>query len=122
MATEKKLKKSYLDEAKQELILQEIEKDRQALNGHVAKLKEMGINIQDVETLKLVSPSWCKDYVKAAEEGYLKNLSTFVVNTVQSDVHDKFAESYQKAAPFCHAIRSAFLPVNASHLAMITSQ
>ena len=106
MATKKKLKKFYLDEAKQELILQDIEKDRQALNDQVAKLKEMGIEVKDVDTLTKVSPTWCKDFVKTAEDGYLKNLSTFVVNTVQSDVHDKFAESYQKAAPLCHAIRS----------------
>ena len=57
MATEKKLKKSYLDESKRDQILQDIEKDRQALNGHVAKLKEMGINVDDVETLQKVSPS-----------------------------------------------------------------
>ena len=63
MATEKKLKKSYLDESKRDQILQDIEKDRQALNGHVAKLKEMGINVDDVETLQKVSPSWCKAFV-----------------------------------------------------------
>ena len=55
MATEKRLKKSYLDEAKRDQILQGIEIDRQALNGHVAKLKEMGIDVNDVETLRKVS-------------------------------------------------------------------
>ena len=104
MATEKKLKKSYLDESKRDQILQDIEKDRKALNGHVAKLKEMGIDVKDVETLQKVSPSWCKDFVKEAETGYLQNLSTFVVKTVQSDVHAKFEESYMKAAPLCKAI------------------
>ena len=106
MATEKKLKKSYLDEAKRDQILQGIEIDRQALNGHVAKLKEMGIDVNDVETLRKVSPSWCKDFVKDAESSYLQNLSPFVVKTVQSDVHDKFADSYQKAAPLCQAIET----------------
>ena len=106
MATEKKLKKSYLDEAKRDQILQAIEIDRQALNGHVAKLKEMGIDVDDVETLRKVSPSWCKDFVKDAEASYLQTLSPFVVKTVQSDVHEKFADSYQKAAPLCQAIES----------------
>lgn len=106
MATEKRLKKSYLDEAKRDQILQGIEIDRQALNGHVAKLKEMGIDVNDVETLRKVSPSWCKDFVKDAEASYLQNLSPFVVKTVQSDVHDKFADSYQKAAPLCQAIET----------------
>lgn len=106
MATEKKLKKSYLDEAKRDQVLQAIEIDRQALNGHVAKLKEMGIDVNDVETLRKVSPSWCKDFVKDAEASYLKTLSPFVVKTVQSDVHEKFADSYQKAAPLCQAIES----------------
>ena len=106
MATEKRLKKSYLDEAKRDQILQGIEIDRQALNGHVAKLKEMGIDVNDVETLRKVSPSWCKDFVKDAEASYLQNLSPFVVKTVQSDVHDKFADSYQKAAPLCQAIEA----------------
>lgn len=103
---EKKLKKSYLDESKQELILHDIEKDRQALNGKVAQLKEMGIEIKDVETLKKISAAWCREFVKEAEASYLQNLSTFVVKTVQSDVHDKFAESYEKAAPLCVEIRS----------------
>jgi hypothetical protein len=106
MATEKRLKKSYLDEAKRDQILQGIEIDRQALNDHVAKLKEMGIDVNDVETLRKVSPSWCKDFVKDAEAGYLQNLSPFVVKTVQSDVHEKFADSYQKAAPLCQAIET----------------
>ena len=106
MATEKKLKKSYLDETRRDQILQGIEIDRQALNGHVAKLKEMGIDVNDVETLRKVSPSWCKGFVKDAEAGYLQNLSPFVVKTVQSDVHDKFADSYQKAAPLCQAIET----------------
>ena len=106
MATEKRLKKSYLDEAKRDQILQGIEIDRQALNGHVAKLKEMGIDVNDVETLRKVSPSWCKDFVKDAEASYLQNLSPFVVKTVQSDVHEKFADSYQKAAPLCQAIET----------------
>ena len=56
MATEKRLKNSYLDETKRDQILQGIEIDRQALNGHVAKLKEMGIDVNDVETLRKVSP------------------------------------------------------------------
>lgn len=106
MAAEKKLKKSYLDEAKRDQILQCIEIDRQALNGHVAELKEMGIDVNDVETLRKVSPSWCKAFVKEAESSYLQNLSPFVVKTVQSDVHDKFNESYQKAAPICQAIET----------------
>jgi len=106
MATEKRLKKSYLDEAKRDQILQGIEIDRQALNDHVAKLKEMGIDVNDVETLRKVSPSWCKGFVKDAEAGYLQNLSPFVVKTVQSDVHEKFADSYQKAAPLCQAIET----------------
>lgn len=106
MATEKILKKSYLDEPKRDKILQDIEKDRQSLNASVAKLDEMGISVKDVETLHKVSVSWCKDFVKEAEASYLKNLSPFVVKTVQSDVHEKFAESYQKAAPLCAEIRS----------------
>lgn len=114
MATEKKLKKSYLDETKRDEILQGIEIERQALNDHVAKLKEMGIDVNDVETLRKVSPSWCKDFVKDAESSYLQNLSPFVVKTVQSDVHEKFSDSYQKAAPICNAIETirSRLPFN----------
>lgn len=102
----KKLKKSYLDESKRDQILQDIEKDRQTLNSNVSELKDMGIDVNDVETLLKVSPAWCKEFVKEAEEGYLKNLSAFVVKTVQSDVHNKFRESYEKAAPLCSGIRS----------------
>ena len=71
---EKKLRKSYLDESKRDQILQDIEKDRQALNANVSALKEMGIEINDVETLQKVSDKWCRDFVKEAEEGYLRNL------------------------------------------------
>lgn len=106
MAADKKLKKSYLDESKRDQILQDIEKDRQALNSNVAGLKEMGIDINDVETLQKVSDKWCRDFVKEAEEGYLRNLSAFVVKTVESDVHAKFKDSYDKAAPLCYEIRS----------------
>ena len=103
---EKKLRKSYLDESKRDQILQDIEKDRQALNANVSALKEMGIEINDVETLQKVSDKWCRDFVKEAEEGYLRNLSAFVVKTVESDVHAKFKDSYDKAAPLCYNIRS----------------
>lgn len=106
MAAEKKLRKSYLDEPKRDQIIQDIEKDRQALNSNVAGLKEMGIDINDVETLQKVSDKWCRDFVKEAEEGYLRNLSAFVVKTVESDVHAKFKDSYDKAAPLCYEIRS----------------
>lgn len=103
---EKKLRKSYLDESKRDQILQDIEKDRHALNANVSALKEMGIEINDVETLQKVSDKWCRDFVKEAEEGYLRNLSAFVVKTVESDVHAKFKDSYDKAAPLCYNIRS----------------
>ena len=103
---EKKLRKSYLDESKRDQILQDIEKDRQALNANVSALKEMGIEINDVETLQKVSDKWCRDFVKEAEDGYLRNLSAFVVKTVESDVHAKFKDSYDKAAPLCYNIRS----------------
>lgn len=105
MATEKRLKKSYLDEAKRDQILQGIEIDRQALNGHVAKLKEMGIDVNDVETLRKVSPLWCKDFVKDAEASYLAEPFPFVVKTVQSDVHDKFADSTRKPRPCAKLLR-----------------
>lgn len=106
MAAEKKLKKSYLDESKRDQILQDIEKDRQALNSNVAGLKEMGLDINDVEALQKVSDKWCRNFVKDAEEGYLRNLSAFVVKTVESDVHAKFKDSYDKAVPLCYEIRS----------------
>lgn len=104
MAAEKKLKKSYLDESKQEQILKDVEKNRQELNVLIGELKDMGIAIEDVDTLREVCPAWCKDFVKDAEAGYLQNLSPFVVKTVQDDVHGKFEESYQKAAPVCQDI------------------
>lgn len=102
-----KLKKAYLDEAKRDQILTEIESDRQRLNACVSELKEgSGIGIDDVEALKAISVEWCRNYVKEAEAGYLKNLSPFVVKTVQSDVHERFRASYGKAAPLCSEIRS----------------
>lgn len=104
---EKKLKKAYLDEGKRDQILAEIEKDRQRLNACVSELNEgSGISIDDVEVLKAISVEWCRNYVKEAEAGYLKNLSPFVVKTVQSDVHERFRDSYGKAAPLCSEIRS----------------
>lgn len=104
---EKKLKKAYLDEGKRDQILAEIEKDRQKLNACVSELKEgSGISIDDVEALKAISVEWCRNYVKEAEAGYLKNLSPFVVKTVQSDVHERFRASYDKAAPLCSEIHS----------------
>jgi hypothetical protein len=104
---EKKLKKAYLDEGKRDQILAEIEKDRQRLNACVSELKEgSGISIDDVEALKAISVEWCRNYVKEAEAGYLKNLSPFVVKTVQSDVHERFRASYDKAAPLCSEIHS----------------
>lgn len=102
-----KLKKAYLDEAKRDQILTEIESDRQRLNACVSELKEgSGISIDDVEALKNISVEWCKNYVKEAEAGYLKNLSPFVVKTVQSDVHERFRASYDKASPLCSEIHS----------------
>lgn len=104
---EKKLKKAYLDEGKRDQILAEIEKDRQRLNACVSELKEgSGISIDDVEALRAISVEWCKNYVKEAEAGYLKNFSPFVVKTVQSDVHERFSASYGKAAPLCSEIHS----------------
>ncbi len=101
----RKLKRSYLDETKRDQILSGIEADRQKLNTSVVTLREkLGINISDIETLKAVSVDWCKNFVKEAEEGYLKNLSPFVVKTVQNDVHDKFAASFYEAAPHCSVI------------------
>ena len=44
---EKKLRKSYLDESKRDQVIQDIEKDRQALNSNVTALKEMGIEINE---------------------------------------------------------------------------
>lgn len=103
---EKRLKKAYLDEAKRDKILSEIEADRQSLNANVEKLRgELSISIDDIETLQAVSPEWCKDYVKQAEESYLQNLSAFVVKTVQNDVHDKFRAAYEAAAPLCAQIQ-----------------
>jgi hypothetical protein len=102
-----KLKKAYLDEAKRDQILAEIENDRKQLNSNVEQLREkLGISIDDIETLKAVSVNWCKQYVQDAEEGYLKNLSPFVVKTVQKDVHENFKESYDEAVPFCYEIRN----------------
>ena len=102
-----KLKKAYLDEAKRDQILAEIENDRKKLNASVEKLRgDLGISIDDIETLKAVSSEWCRDYVKNAEESYLQNLSPFVVKTVQSDVHEKFREAYDAAAPICIEIRN----------------
>lgn len=102
-----KLKKAYLDEAKRDQILEEIENDRKKLNSNVEQLREKQcISIDDVDTLKAVSAEWCRRYVKDAEEGYLKNLSPFVVRTVQDDIHSKFAAAYDAAAPLCSEIRN----------------
>lgn len=101
-----KLKKAYLDKAARDRILEEIESDRKKLNENVEQLREkLGISIDDIETLKAVSPEWCKQYVKNAEENYLKTLSPFVVKTVQSDVHDKFRAAYDEAVPFCYEVK-----------------
>jgi hypothetical protein len=102
-----KLKKAYLDEAKRDQILAEIENGRKKLNTNVEQLREKQcISIDDVDTLKAVSAEWCRRYVNDAEEGYLKNLSPFVVRTVQDDIHSKFAAAYDAAAPLCSEIRN----------------
>ena len=101
-----KLKKAYLDEAKRDQILAEIENDRKKLNASVEQLREkLSISIEDIETLKAVSVEWCRQYVKDEEEEYLKKLSPFIVKTVQDDVHCKFAAAYDTAAPLCSEIR-----------------
>lgn len=101
-----KLKKAYLDKAARDRILEEIESDRKKLNENVEQLRgKLRISIDDTETLKAVSYDWCKQFVKNAEEGYLKTLSPFVVKTVQNDVHEKFRAAFEEAAPFCYEIR-----------------
>lgn len=101
-----KLKKAYLDKAARDRILEEIESDRKKLNANVEQLRgKLRISIDDTETLKAVSYDWCKQFVKNAEEGYLKTLSPFVVKTVQNDVHEKFRAAFEEAAPFCYEIR-----------------
>lgn len=106
MAT-KHLRPSRLDEGKQDLLLKEVEADRQRLNAAVSSLADpaIGIVVNDVETLCQVSHDWLKSYLTSNFKRFVE-ASGFVPATTRQRILDEYNQTGAAAEPFVATIEA----------------
>jgi|GEM_PF-4727143 len=101
------LKPEVVNEAKRQNLLSAVAADEAKLNNLVDKLRspEIGIAIDDVETLSKVSHEWVKGYMTDAYNKFINNLG-FVPKGIKDGFIEEFNKVGKRADGLCNAVRN----------------
>lgn len=105
MAT-KHLRESYLDEAKRDALIKEVERDRKRLNDSVAALRRLGFVVDDADQLQAINRQWLREFLTSEYQRFIG--AGFIPEALRTQTLKQYNQVGAEAEPYVITIEQVF--------------
>lgn len=105
MAT-KHLRESYLDEAKRDALIKEVERDRKRLNDSVAALRRLGFVVDDADQLQAINRQWLREFLTSEYQRFIG--AGFTPEALRTQTLEQYNQVGAEAEPHVITIEQVF--------------